>query len=171
MLELKLDKIDAMYTHFNGRTEREGDKDIPAADLKVTAYLPATVLEQFRTGLKDMLFKHDTLEGTLFAGDEDVAKQGLVVRDPHMVYPLERDEEMTGATVSIDFGIGDPMVFGGVKVNSFKLTPRDGGSVVVDFRVQCRPDQDQGGKLYWLQKRSITFSLTPMEPPKLAEAA
>lgn len=171
MLALKLDKITATFLHFNARTEVSGNDVIPAADLKISTFLPATVLDSFRPDLKDMLFKADKLEGTLFAGDDDIAKQGLLMRDPHMVYPMERDEEMTGATFAIDFGIGDPMVFADAKVNGFKLTPRDGGSVVVEFRVQCRPDQDQGGKLYWLQKKGITFALTPAEPPEMAKAA
>lgn len=171
MLELKLSEVTATFLHFNARTEKSGNDDVPAADLKITTFLGAEVLKNFREDLKEMLFKHDTLEGTLFAGDDDVAKQGLVIRDPHMVYPLERDEEMTGVTVAINFGIGEAMLFTDAKVNGFKLTPRDGGSVVVEFRVQCRPDQEQGGKLYWLQKRGITISLTPAEPPKMAEAA
>jgi hypothetical protein len=36
------------------------------------------------------------------------------------VYPLARDEEMFGATVTIDFGVGDPMIFQDAKVNHFR---------------------------------------------------
>lgn len=157
MLELEITKVVGTFENFNPRVEKDG----PAADLKISCNMPADVLAHFRADLRS----------TLFVSETDLAGETLRVRDTHMVYPISRDEEMTGATVSIDFGIGAPMRFGGAKVNQFRLTPLDGGSVIVAFRVQCRPSEEQAGKLYTLQEKGITLTLEPADPPKMAEAA
>jgi hypothetical protein len=161
MLRLEFTNQTGTFEHFNPRTEKDGQDKVPAADLKISCPMPPDVLAHFRPDLKH----------TLFVVDKDLAGEVLRVRDPHIQYPIARDEEMTGATVSIDFGIGDPMVFDDAKVNSFRITPSDGGTVYLQFRVQCRPTQDEGGKLYWLQEKGITFSLEPGELPEVAKAA
>lgn len=161
MLKLELDKVLGTFENFNPRVEKDGNDKVPAADLKISCNMTADVLAHFRSDLKH----------TLFVSEKDLAGETLRVRDPHMVYPIQRDEEMTGAKVSIDFGISEPMVFEGARINQFRLTPMDGGTVVVGFRVQCRPDEEQAGKLYTMQEKGITIALEPIEPPKMAEAA
>ncbi len=162
MLELELTKVTATLENLNLRTEKAGPDKIPAADLKITCAQSADVLAHFSPLLKTFLFDVD--------GPKDLA-DGISVRDPHLGYPLSRDEEMTGATVQIGFGVGDPMAFEDCKVNSFRLTPMEGGSVVLGMRVQCRPTPEQVGKLYQLQETGIELTLEPMELPAMGEAA
>ena len=160
MLRLELSKCTATLESVNLRTEKHGPDKVPAADLKISAAQSADVLANFSPTLKSFLFH---TEGTL-----DLAG-GMALRDPHLGYPLSRDEEMTGATVEIGYGPGEPMAFGDAKVNAFKLTPKDGGSVIVGFRVQCRPTPEQVAKLYTLQETGIELSLTPAELPTMGD--
>ena len=162
MLRLELAKASATLESVNLRTEKHGPDKIPAADLKVSVAQAADVLANFSPTLKNFLFH---TEGTL-----DLAG-GFALRDPHLGYPLSRDEEMTGATVKIGYGPGDPQVFADAKVNAFKLTPMDGGSVIVGFRVQCRPTPEQIAKLYTLQETGIELWLEPAELPSLPDKA
>ena len=161
MLRLELSKATATLESVNLRTEKHGQDKVPAADLKISAAQSADVLANFSPTLKNFLFH---TEGTL-----DLAG-GFALRDPHLGYPLSRDEEMTGAKVSIGYGVGDPMAFDDAKINTFKLTPMDGGTVVVGFRVQCRPTPEQVAKLYTLQETGIEFTLEPAELPTLPDA-
>lgn len=161
MLRLELSKANATLEDLNLRTEKHGQDKVPAADLKISAPSDADVLANFSPTLKSFLFHTD---GTL-----DLAG-GFALRDPHMQLPIGRDEEMTGATVKIGYGVGDPMVFDDAKVNGFKLTPMEGGTVVVVFRVQCRPTPEQVAKLYTLQETGIEFTLEPAELPSLPDA-
>lgn len=162
MLNLKFDKATATLENINLRTEKIGPDKLPAADLKITCAQSADVLAYFSPTLKSFLFDVN--------GPKDLA-DGISVRDPHLGYPLSRDEEMTGATVQIGFGVGAPMTFEECKVNSFRLTPMEGGSVVLGMRVQCRPTPEQVGKLYQLQETGIELTLEPMELPAMGEAA
>lgn len=162
MLDFKLTNAAATLENFNTRTEKSGPDKVPAADLKISVVQGADVLGLFSPKLKEMLFDEK--------GPRDLA-DGMPLRDPHMVYPLARDEEMTGAEVAIEFGVGKAMVFADAKVNTFRLTPMEGGSVIVGFRVQCRPDEKQAGKLYMLQEQGITISVTPAKLPEMKDAA
>ena len=162
MMQLELDRASATLESVNLRTEKHGPDKVPAADLRISVAQSSDVLAHFSPTLKNFLFH---TEGTL-----DLAG-GFELRDRHMVFPLSRDEEMTGATVKIGYGPGDPQVFADAKVNAFKLTPMDGGSVIVGFRVQCRPTPEQIAKLYTLQETGIELWLEPAELPSLPDKA
>lgn len=162
MLRFELDKATATLENVNLRTEKAGQDKIPAADLKITCAQPAGILAHFSPTLRSFLFDE--------AGPRDLA-DGPTVRDPHLGYPLKRDEEMTGAVVAIGYGVGAPMRFEEAKVNAFQLTPHDGGSVVLGFRVQCRPTPEQVARLYQLQETGIELSIEPAELPTMKDAA
>lgn len=161
MNEFELDKASATLENLNPRVEKDGPDKVPAADLKLSFNTDADVLAYFSPTLKSFLFEQAT----------DLAGGTLQLRDRHMVFPLVRDEEMSGATVTIDYGVESPMVFQDAKVNQFKISAMDGGGVVVGFRVQCRPTAPQIGKLYELQERAVTLSIKAAEPPMMKEAA
>lgn len=162
MLRLELTGATATLENLNCRTEKSGPDKVPAADLKVTVAQSAEVLAHFSPTLKAMLFNE--------SGPRDLA-DGLPLRDTHFVYPLSRDEEMTGAKVRIEFGVGKPMEFEDVKVNQFRITPMEGGTVVIGFRVQCKPDEKQIGKLYMMQEQGITLSIEPAPLGEMKDAA
>jgi hypothetical protein len=162
MFEFELTAVPGTLENLNPRIEKEGKEKKPAADLRLSVSQSADILAHFSPSLKAFLFNEN--------GPRDLA-DGLPLRDPHMEYPLGRDEEMVGATVKLEYGVGEPMVFADAKVNQFKITPMAGGSAIVGFRVQCRPTEIQIGKLYLLQEQAVTLTVEPPEQKKLADAA
>lgn len=162
MLTLELSKANATLDCINLRTEKIGPEKVPSADLKIACPCDSDVLAHFSPTLKSFLFDLN--------GPQDLAG-GVPLRDPHLQYPLSRDEEMTGATFEVAHGVGSPMIFEDCRINAFKLTPMEGGTVVVTFRVQCRPTPAQVGKLYLMQEAAIEVTLTPAELPTMREAA
>jgi hypothetical protein len=163
MLQLELTKAVATLINFNPFTEKNGKDRVPATALRITAALTADVLAFFSPTLKAFLFND--------AGPRDLA-DGLPLRDPHLEYPLKRDEQMTGATVTVDYGVNAPLVFTEAKLKNFQLTPKEGGTVVVAFTVLCKPDAEKEiPKLYLLQGQGITISIEPCKLPEMQEAA
>jgi hypothetical protein len=161
MLRLELTGATATLQNFNPRVEKKGIEKVPATDLRISTAQPSDILAFFAPTLKAHLFNAD--------GPRDLA-DGLPLRDPHMVYPLKRDEEMFGATVSIEYGVNKPLVFDDAKLKDFQLTPMEGGTVVLTFTVQCKPDAEkQIPKLYALQEQGITISVEPAELPTMQE--
>lgn len=162
MLELDLTKVGATLENISLRTEKVGPDKLPAADFKLNVPADVNVLAHFSPTLREFLFME---------GPKDLlGDTGLAVRDAHMQYPLARDEEMSGATVFIGYGVGDPMHFPDCRINSFRLTPLDGGTVIVGMRVQCRPSPEQVAKLYQIQETSITLTIEPAELPEIKAA-
>ena len=169
MLELELNKTDdagavsgvtATLENVNLRTEKSGPDKIPAIDMKLSCAQNADVLANFSPTLKNFLFEVSV----------DLAGDVMAVRDSHLGYPLSRDEEMSGAKVSIGYGPGAPMLFDDCKVNAFKLTPMEGGTVILGFRVQCRASPEQVARLYELLERGIELTIEPAELPEMKAA-
>ena len=55
------------------------------------------------------------------------------------------------------------MVLKPVKVNDFKFTPLDGGTVEFHMRVQYHPEERQAGKLAMLVQQEVEVSLEQVE--------
>lgn len=160
MLELELTNATATLEHWNPRTE--GPDDVPAVTLKISCAQSADVLAFFSPTLKAHLFDTE--------GPKDLA-EGMAVRYPHLDYPLALDHEMTGAKIVIEYGIGK-MEFPDCEIKDFRITPMAGGTVVVGFKVNCKPDAKKHiPNLYVLQKRGITLTLEPGELPVMQESA
>lgn len=142
----------AKIKHLNCRVEKQGKKEfVPAADIRFQFTTHLAVLDAFSPALKDALFENDMV--------------GPVPRASDLVYPLELAGEMNECTVVVDSGVteGGQMSFIDAKVNSFKITPLKGGTIEVSCRVQCRPTQDQIGRLYVLQEKVADLSFQPAE--------
>lgn len=160
LLALALSAAPAVFSNFNARTEKAGPDEVPAADLEFVVNQSADVLAFFSPTLKAHLFDEKSL---------DLA-DGMALRYPNMHYPIVFDREMTGAKVSIENGIGKPMVFDDAKVNKIRVTPMAGGSVQLGVRIQCKPDERQAGKLYMLQgQKGIALTIEPAELPNLGD--
>lgn len=83
---------------------------------------------------------------------------------------MKRDEEMTGATVTIAYGVGEAIVLADCRIKGFQLTAHEGGTVFVEFTVQCKPDAHKDvPHLYLLQEQGITISVVPIDPEELPE--
>ncbi len=163
MLKLELTKANATLENLNPRMEKHGPDKVPAATLKFSTATGADVLAFFSPTLRAFLFDTE--------GPKDLA-DGVRVRDPHLGYPLTLDHEMSGAHITIDYGVGDnAIVFDECQVDDFRITPMDGGSVILTFRVHCVPDEKQIGRLYLLQEQAVTITLDPAELPEAGKIA
>lgn len=160
MLQLEIDTAPATLESVNLRTEKSGPERVPAADLKISCPQPADILAHFSPTLRGFLFDTE--------GPRDLA-DGVTVRDRHIAYPIARDEEMTGAALLIGFGLGD-MRFEECRLNQIRLTPIDGGTVVLQLRAQCRPSPEQVAKLYQLQGLGISMTIEPAVLPVMKDA-
>lgn len=160
MFELELTGVTATLEQVIMRTE--GTDDVPAVTLKISCAQSADVLAFFSPTLKAHLFDTE--------GPRDLA-EGMAVRYPHLDYPLALDHEMVGARVVIEYGIGE-MEFTDAEIKDFRITPMAGGTVVVGFKVNCKPDAEKHlPKLYVLQKKGITLTLEPAELAQMQNAA
>lgn len=163
MLRFTLEQVTATLENLNTRTEKSGQDKVPACDLKISAALAASVLDAFEPTLKARYFNEN--------GPRDLA-DGLPLRDPREVYPHTRSEEMENVTVKIGYGVGAPMVFTECHVDRFSLTPKEGGTVIVGFRVQCKPEaHEQLPHLYLLQEKGIELWVEPAPLVEMQEAA
>ena len=160
MIRLELNNTVATFDNYNPRTEKNGPDRVPACDLNFSIVQSADVLAFFSPTLKSHLFDTE--------GPKDLA-DGMRLRYPDMGYPLHHDGEMTGVRFEIDSGIKGPMVFPDSKITKFRYTPMEGGSVIVEFQVQCKPDEKQAGKLYTLQAQNLTVSLIPADLPEMGD--
>lgn len=159
MLRLELKAAKATLEVLTTRTEKNGQDDVPASTLKFSVPRTAEVLDFFGPTLKGDIFD--------FNGPKDLAS-GVSIKNAHLNWPQGTDQEMTGAEVSVSFGIGEPMKLADCQAKGFKWTPHDGGIVILEFSVNCKPDAWKDiPRLYLQQKREVDISLTPAELPTM----
>ena len=161
IIQLELTNASALLSNLNTRTEKAGPDDVPAADLNIECNRDRDVLAFFSPTLRAHLFDEK--------GPKDLA-DGVQLQHPEIKGAIPIEGEMTGATVRIDFGVAKPMELTDVKIGKFKIEPKEGGTVALSFQINCKPDEKQIGKLYMLQKQSITISIEPAELPQMQAA-
>jgi hypothetical protein len=126
----------ARLAHVNMRTEKHGEDDATAIDLKFTMAAANDALAMFHPRLREALYFNRDGE----QGQESV--EGVPPALPNRLFPsmapIAWDTELSGATVIVDYGLGGEsnITFGDCRVNAFKLAPIEGGSVEITFRVQ-----------------------------------
>lgn len=148
-----LNKHIAKLAHLNLREEKHGDETKVAADLKITADLPNTFLEQIAKGMTASLYMAD-------------GEQGALLEDGHMPvlrYPMLDTLECAVTPITVQLVIlggedEDDIEFS-VSVKKIKLDCRAGGTVAITFSAATLPDADQVGKLSAMLGGPITVSL------------
>lgn len=145
-LELKNQK--AKLAHFNARSEMNGEDRVAAADVKLEVPLTDDDLAMFGPDLRSSWYNGDRK-----------------LRNPQLEGPFSWEAEIVGATLTIHHGLGgkSDLVMQGCTVNAFKLTPLDGGSVLMACRVQCHPGEKEAGKLYSMVQGDVEVSLEPAQ--------
>lgn len=161
MLELEFQNAQAHLEAFKPDTDKVEGALVPVAYLHFSSNQDADILAFFEPTLKAFYFDEN--------GPRDLAL-GLPLRDQHAVFPHARDEEMCGAVLKVEYGLGT-MTFVDVILDKFTLSPRDGGRVIVTMRAKVRADEAQAGKLYMLQKQEVRITLEPVDQEDLPEAA
>lgn len=114
------------------RTEKHGEEDVTAISLGLRATMPNTVLDALDPTLRQALYQ--AVPGQEQLPGVEPATPMLRTSSIETV-PLKHCFE--GWTFKIDHGIDEanPITLGGCKVDKFVLTPHDGGSVDLAFRV------------------------------------
>lgn len=156
---LNLNKTAVKFTNFNARSELNGDKRVPAADINCTAQLPNSVLNDFAPGLLNALYEPPKNPDLAEQADPDSATS---LRFPQMGLPLDWELVLEDRTLTIDYGLGDDksnIVMGECKVHKVKITPQNGGTVSVAFQISAHPDEKQAGWLYDHQQSEIYISI------------
>lgn len=153
--------------NLNARAEKHGDDAVSAMDLKFTATVPNTIMNMFHAELRDMLFKKQTDPDLL----DELEPDAVTLPRFGNLSPIGWEWEGTGYTVKIAYGLGgnSDIVLKDVKVDKFKFTPLNGGSVDMSFRVVAHPTEEEAGKLYLMIQQSVDITVTAPEPTKVEE--
>lgn len=168
-----LKEFSATIVDFNPRRELHGEEPMPAADLKLSIKVGNDVLEHFHPKLRKSLYHYDKKKEA--DGEADLVDQARKESLPHLIfpklsYPLKWDDGIVGASVKLAFGVSgkSDVELVGCDLNSFVLSPMEGGTIQINMRVQCHPDQAQAGQLYMMMGTEVEVTVT--YPEETAEA-
>lgn len=130
-----LTKVRVLDVRVLAAKDRKPD-DQPGAQLLLQATLPAGVLAMFDGFLPGMLYR--SAEGGKQGSLDGMEGQELTPIGDH-VKRLKWQYEQTGCTVEIDHGTGGKrnLVLADCKAHRVSLSPREGGSVVVQWTVDA----------------------------------
>lgn len=157
----------AKLTNVNVRSEKNGPNQLnPATDLFFKIDAPNSILSQFDGHLLSAIYHRSA------AAAGDGAQQALDgieqvsdlpnLRFPSM-RPIEWGWDLDGYTLTIGHGLGgaSDIPLTDCKVDRFKLTPREGGTVEVKFRVRCSNHLTEKamGKLALLVQNEVPITL------------
>lgn len=154
------------FANFNARTELNGETRKPASDISCRAQLPNTILNSFFPGLLQMLYERPTSPDLVEQTDPDAATS---LRMPLLGLPLDWDLVLENRTLTIDYGLGDEqsnIVMPECKVHKFKITPQNGGTVLVAWQISAHPDAKQAGWLYDHQQTDIVITIEEVKQPE-----
>ena len=151
----------ARLASITARVEKHGDDDKPAVSLKLEIEAPNTLLDVIDPGIRHSLYK---------AVDDQEQLPGVEPATPVLRCNSFEKHALTtaheGWTLAVDYGINEeaPMVFGGCKVDKFAVEAKQGGSIVLSFRVGTSDiDADKVGRLHMHNGDDIAVTLKAPE--------
>lgn len=152
---------EAHVASVTNRTEANGNKRVPAVSIGLEMTVPNTLLDCIDPAIRQALYKAEE-------GQEQLpgVEPSTPVLRCNSFGTLEIDRAHEGWTLEIDQGIdeAEPMTFTGCKVDRFRVDAKQGGSVVLRFRVGTSDidiDAERLGKLGMHNGGSIWITLTP----------
>lgn len=156
----------ATLASLTTRVEKHGDDNKPAVSMRLEIEAPNTLLDVINPQIRHALY---------MAVEEQEQLPGVEPATPVLrCNSFEKHTLATaheGWTLAVDYGIDEeaPMLFGGCKVDKFSVDAKQGGSVVLSFRVGTSDiDADRLGKLGMHNGDKIAITLKA--PEKKAEA-
>lgn len=153
-MKIDLKEQAAVLVKYNPRSELNGEERTPAADIRLQFDTMNTFLEQIETGLREGMFKASV--------DGDLADAGTefgAVKFASMVPPHKFEGEMLNACVTLGIAGGSKIQIPVAKVNDIQVTPRNGGTVSINLRVQFHPTEKLGGKLSMLDHEAVVLTI------------
>lgn len=156
-MDFEISADDVRLMHLNVRSEKHGEDDVTAIDLKLQWTTSNDALRMFHPHLPEALYQHDKKQATV---DGIGPKMGARVFPD--LGPLKWKQEVTGLKLTISHGINakTDLVIADCSADHFVLEPLDGGSVDIVFRVRsiCK-DERILGKLGMLIKRDLPVDI------------
>lgn len=153
------------FAHMNIRTERHGEEEKTAVDLKFEFTTANNLLSKLHTGLCEAFYKKDE-KGDMLE-DEQLRALRFPLMKNEMAWNLEIPRTLLrlhGANDAAD------IVMGGGKTNNFKLAMLEGGSVKWSFRVQySEPDETAVAALSQVLSQTMHVSLECAEDEEQAD--
>ena len=148
-------------------SEFHGDERQAVYYLKFKVFVASDALIDFHPQLRTTLFKESDAPDLADQGGDDTLTQ---LRFPQ-ISSYNFDFESEGYSLHLDYGLGGRSVvkLDECKVDKFKFTPQNGGTVEVDFRVVCHPEVKDVGKICELIMSETEIKLIPPEPTTVQE--
>lgn len=164
MFEL-LTPTDAELTSVTNRSELHGEDKVPAISLGLRISGANTLLDLLSPTLRPAIYERPEGQPSL-AGIEETMPNLRTKGIDHFAL----DASFDGWTLAVDHGIDEaaPITFGGCKVDKFRCTAKEGGSVELSLRVGTS-DIDAGSLGLIGMKLGQTISIT-LTAPKAAAA-
>lgn len=157
-MTFELHDIVATLRSVTPRTEKHGDEDVFAVSLGFKITTANTILDRLSPTLRDALYK---------AVPDQEQLPGVEPSTPLLrtraIDTLTLAAVFEGWTLTIPHGIDEdaPIKLGIAKVDKFKLTPHEGGSVDLQFRVGSSDiDATEAGLLCAKLGQEVTITLT-----------
>ncbi len=162
MLKIEFQAVKMLLANVNVRAEVHGEDREPAGDLKFECDVDNGMLAKFDPALKGLLYYFDEARERDLVGQAQAKVPGFApdLRMPKLELPIKWDEEMLGAKCRIRvLGAKSDVGLDPVKVNNWTISPREGGTCSITFRVQCHPDEKTFGKLATLVQQEVEVTL------------
>jgi len=158
-MEFTLDRGKVRLMHKNERLEKHGEEDVLACDLDFEYETSNAVLAQFNPDLRGALYKRpDSPQGELVEDSDHLTALRLPELGILKVAGRQKGEVVIGS------GGKKNLVFPEATLTKFRLDCKDGGTVLVHFQAQVRPDETQSGRLSGLlQDKHCIITFKPEE--------
>jgi hypothetical protein len=156
-MNFEIAATDIEFAHLNVRSEKHGEEDVTAVDLKLVYITSHDVLKLFHPTLPALLYEFDRAQQVV-----EGASPVMTARAFPALSPLKWNEEVTGLQLTIEHGLSgkSDIVLKDCTADHFVIEALDGGSVMLTFRLRtvCT-DERILGKLGVLIKRDLPMAI------------
>jgi len=163
-LDFKNQKM--LLVSVNARSELHGEEREPAGDIGLEVDLSNDVLGNFHSSLKETLYCFDDAKSDLI--DQTKRKEEGYL--PHLRFaklgPLKWEDEVDNVSVSIRVDSKRTITLAPAKINKFFVTPKDGGTVTLEMRIQAHPDEKAFGALSVLVQQQVEVTVKDIVTPQ-----
>lgn len=165
-MQFMLKRQVAKVAHVNLREEKHGEESVLGCDVKVTADVPNTFLDQLSPTLRSSLYMAE--------GEAPGSQAPLVADATHLpvlryafLDPLKASGlKMPMAKVVFHASRKDESVAVDADVNELRLEPLEGGTVSITFRVQFEPAPEAVARVSAMLGREVKVSVQPNDAPE-----
>ena len=159
-----LKKQGGKLAHLNVRTEKHGEEDVLAVDVKIISDVPNTFLDQLSPGLRAALYAK---EGEVSGTTADIEEDHLAVLRFPGLGPLKWSANLVAAKFTVHGAKkADDQDFE-ADVGDLKLECKEGGTVELTFQGSVLPTPAQCGHLTELLGAKVKVSVEPVQQPDL----